>query len=451
MTNAKSLKKALLASVMSFVVCFTMLVGTTFAWFTDSVTNNVNKIVSGNLDVELHHTKNYNDDSTIYEVVESDTELYDELVWVHGLDSQTVTAWQPNAMSTEGFKIENKGTLPLKYKFSLNFENATKTSAGKTLADILVMSVEDVNGEVSGLVGDTVLKNFVFEGTLDAGEVYEFTTNITWTQSANDNEFNVNGGLSIDLGVTLVATQLNDAAEFVETVNTVDEFTTAIANGKSVLLNNDIEIDTINLTNVNNDVFIDANGHTITTTKPYGIEISAGKNVTLLNAKIEMTCEGNYITYASGLKIANGDYSNNTVTLKECSITMANNDWAYAVNMPASVFNLNLVIDNCTLEGAIAVQCWGDNNNISITNSNLICNYNTSAYYTSYCVVLQKDGSLVSENNTLTIDNCSFVHTGTDSIGNGIISVTDLGVNNKVTVTNCVYGNSVVLPDDSWL
>ena len=130
--KAKSLKKAFICSVMSLVMCFSMLVGTTFAWFTDSVTNNVNQIVSGNLDVELHHTKNYNDDSTIYEVVESDTELYDELVWVHGADSHQATAWQPNVMSTEGFKIENKGTLPLKYKFSLNFENATKTSAGKT-------------------------------------------------------------------------------------------------------------------------------------------------------------------------------------------------------------------------------------------------------------------------------------------------------------------------------
>ena len=54
MTN-KSTKRAFLASVMALLLCFTMLLGTTFAWFTDSVSNGVNKIVSGNLDVELYH------------------------------------------------------------------------------------------------------------------------------------------------------------------------------------------------------------------------------------------------------------------------------------------------------------------------------------------------------------------------------------------------------------
>ncbi|MBQ8430498.1 MAG: right-handed parallel beta-helix repeat-containing protein [Clostridia bacterium] len=210
MTKTKSLKKALICSVMSLVMCLSMLVGTTFAWFTDSVTNNVNQIVSGNLDVELWHTTDYTTDATAYEVVESDTTLYDELVWVHGADSHQVTDWQPNVMSTEGFKIENKGSLPLQYSFSLNFDNATKTPAGKTLADVLVIKVEDENGEVNSFAGDTVLKNFAFSGVLNAGETYEFKTNISWTQSANDNDYNVAGGLSIDIGVCVVASQLND-------------------------------------------------------------------------------------------------------------------------------------------------------------------------------------------------------------------------------------------------
>ena len=228
-------------------------------------------------------------------------------------------------------------------------------------------------------------------------------------------------------------------------ISTGTELVDAIANGKAVELTQDINLSKIDLTGaITNDVVINANGHKITTTDAYGIEVTAGKNVTISNANVEMTKAGDYITYAAGFKIANGDYAGATITLENCTITMANTDWAYAVNMPASVKNLNLVIDNCTLEGAIAVQCWGDNNNITITNSELICNYTTSALYTSYCVVLQSDGSTVSENNTLVIDNCEFKYSGVDNFNSPIYSVEDLGTGNTVTVTNCTYGEKVV-------
>ena len=157
-----------------------------------------------------------------------------------------------------------------------------------------------------------------------------------------------------------------------------------------------------------------------------------------------MTKAGDYITYAAGFKIANGDYAGATITLENCTITMANTDWAYAVNMPASVKNLNLVIDNCTLEGAIAVQCWGDNNTITITDSKLICNYTTNAQYTSYCVALQGDNYNAAENNTLVIDNCEFLYSGIDNFNSVIKAAADISGSNTVTVTNCTYGEKVV-------
>ena len=231
-------------------------------------------------------------------------------------------------------------------------------------------------------------------------------------------------------------------------VSTGAELVDAIANGKAVELTQDVSLGKIDLTDaITNDVVIDANGHKITTTESYGIEVTAGKNVTISNADVEMTKAGDYITYAAGFKIANGDYAGATITLKNCTITMANTDWAYAVTLPASVKNLNLVIDNCTLEGAVAVQCWGDNNTITITNSKLICNYTTSAQYTSYCVVLQDDGTYKAENNTLVIDNCEFLYSGIDNFNSKIYSVQDRGegaTGNTVTVTNCTYGEKVV-------
>ena len=57
MIQTKNTKRALLISILSVLVCCAMLVGTTFAWFTDSVSSANNKIASGNLDVELYQVK----------------------------------------------------------------------------------------------------------------------------------------------------------------------------------------------------------------------------------------------------------------------------------------------------------------------------------------------------------------------------------------------------------
>ena len=51
--NSKNTKRALLTSVLAMAVCLAMLVGSTFAWFTDTATTGVNKIVSGNLKVDI--------------------------------------------------------------------------------------------------------------------------------------------------------------------------------------------------------------------------------------------------------------------------------------------------------------------------------------------------------------------------------------------------------------
>jgi len=242
----------------------------------------------------------------------------------------------------------------------------------------------------------------------------------------------------------------NDGIQYLISDGTIDsgeELNMVLAKDGNVVLTNNIETSKIDLTTGNNDISIDAGGNTITTTDAYGVEVTPGKNITLSNANVKMTKEGDYITYAAGFKIANGDYEGATITLKNCSISMANGDWAYAVNMPASVQNLNLVIENCTLEGAIAVQCWGDNNTIRIIDSELICSYNTYENYTSHCVALQGDGTNIAENNTLVIENCEFSYTGTDNYNSSINAVYNNGTGNTITVTNCTYGEKIVAPN----
>ena len=53
MTNRKTTKRALFSSVVALLLCFTMLLGTTFAWFTDTASTGVNTIQAGTLQVAL--------------------------------------------------------------------------------------------------------------------------------------------------------------------------------------------------------------------------------------------------------------------------------------------------------------------------------------------------------------------------------------------------------------
>ena len=55
MTTKYSTKKALISSIVVLALCFSMLIGTTFAWFTDSASSNGNIIKTGTLDVEMYY------------------------------------------------------------------------------------------------------------------------------------------------------------------------------------------------------------------------------------------------------------------------------------------------------------------------------------------------------------------------------------------------------------
>ena len=101
--NQKATKRALLTSVMALVMCVVMLVGTTFAWFTDTASTGVNKIVAGNLDVDIVDKEGISLDGKTLSFVNK--------------DDQSNILWEPGAtFFTQGFKIVNKGNLALKYK-----------------------------------------------------------------------------------------------------------------------------------------------------------------------------------------------------------------------------------------------------------------------------------------------------------------------------------------------
>ena len=118
MTNRKSTKRALLGSVVAMVLCLAMLVGATFAWFTDTASTNVNKIQAGNLDVVLEMQ---NADG---KWVSAEGKTLD---FVKAADAKgEAILWEPGCTYTlPELRVVNKGNLALKYKVAITGINGS--------------------------------------------------------------------------------------------------------------------------------------------------------------------------------------------------------------------------------------------------------------------------------------------------------------------------------------
>ena len=109
MTNGKSLKRALLSSAFSLIICVAMLIGTTFAWFTDTASTAVNKIQAGNLDVALEMYENGNWVSAEGKTLDFKKAAEDEEI-----------LWEPGCRyELPELRVVNKGNLALKYKIQI--------------------------------------------------------------------------------------------------------------------------------------------------------------------------------------------------------------------------------------------------------------------------------------------------------------------------------------------
>ena len=108
---AKSSKRALLLSALAIVLCIAMLIGTTYAWFTDTASTAVNKIQSGNLDVQLEYSKDFSE----WKNVNDNTKLFEDS-----------TVWEPGRTEIVYLRVKNAGTLALKYTLGIyNLYNST--------------------------------------------------------------------------------------------------------------------------------------------------------------------------------------------------------------------------------------------------------------------------------------------------------------------------------------
>ncbi len=178
MTNRKSTKRALLGSVMAMVLCLAMLVGATFAWFTDTASTGVNKIQAGNLDVVLEMQ---NADG---KWVSAEGKTLD---FVKAADAKgEAILWEPGCTyELPALRIRNNGNLALKYKVIITGINGSAK----------------LNTVIDWTIGDVAMGA---EQHLAAGESNAFTIKGHMWESAGNEYMNE----SIDgIAITVVAAQ----------------------------------------------------------------------------------------------------------------------------------------------------------------------------------------------------------------------------------------------------
>ena len=178
MSNTKLTKHALIVSIMAMLLCVAMLVGTTFAWFTDTASTAVNKIQAGTLDIELQYQKA---DGT-WEDAEGKTLDFKK---PSGHENESIL-WEPGCTyELPALRVVNKGNLALKYKVIITGINGDAT----------------LNDVIDWTIGTVALGT---EQYLAVGANNEFTIKGHMKESAG-NEYQ---GLTIDgIGITVFATQ----------------------------------------------------------------------------------------------------------------------------------------------------------------------------------------------------------------------------------------------------
>ena len=294
MSNRKSTKRALLGSVMAMVLCLAMLVGATFAWFTDTASTGVNKIQAGNLDVALEMKDGDNWVSAEGKTLTfktKDNRAADQILWEPGCTYELPQ-----------LRVVNKGNLALKYKIQI-----TGIQGDAKLNEVIDWTINDAAIDLT-------------EGHLTAGQQGDAFTIKGHMQDTAGNDYQ---NLTIDgIGINVVATQdtvesdsfhnqYDADAEYPIAVTTGDELQAIVNNATApvnIVLANSITTNNFVIPE-DKDVTLDLNGRTVTNAESH----------TILN-KGHLT-----------LKDSSADKSGQIISLKGNTAALRNGDHAVCV------------------------------------------------------------------------------------------------------------------------
>ena len=364
MTNRVSTKRALVLSLLSMLLCVSMLIGSTYAWFTDTATTAVNKIQAGTLDVALEMST---DNGATWKNAEGKTLNF------MTADNRAEILWEPGCTyALPLLRVVNKGNLSLKYEIvitgidgdaELNKAIEWTIPAEKT-GNLAAGATSDAIA-ISGHMKETAGNEYQGK-SIDGIAITVYATQYTGESDSNGNTYDENAPIVYPEGVTAESFGSNVAAD--GEGNYFASFKTAmesVADKGALYFKADATVDFPTHLNVTKNVTIYANGANFS-----GKDISIG-------------------TYAAP---ANAETTVNIYNAKNLVV------WGQPVGDRADVWNVNFY--DCVNEGYNFLMYRGGET--AVAKLNLTMTNCRATGYTDSTVHATADGSI-------TIKNCLFI------------------------------------------
>lgn len=364
MTNRVSTKRALVLSLLSMLLCVSMLIGSTYAWFTDTATTAVNKIQAGTLDVALEMST---DNGATWTKAEGKTLNF------MTADNREEILWEPGCTyALPLLRVVNKGNLSLKYEIvitgidgdaELNKAIEWTIPAEKT-GNLAAGAISDAIA-ISGHMKETAGNEYQGK-SIDGIAITVYATQYTGESDSNGNTYDENAPIVYPEGVTAESFGSNVAVD--GEGNYFASFKVAmesVADKGALYFKADATVDFPTHLNVTKNVTIYANG-----TNFSGKDISIG-------------------TYAAP---ANAETTVNIYNAKNLVV------WGQPVGDRADVWNVNFY--DCVNEGYNFLMYRGGET--AVAKLNLTMTNCRATGYTDSTVHATADGSI-------TIKNCLFI------------------------------------------
>ena len=414
----KSKKSALFMSFTSLLICFAMLAGSTFAWFTDTASTGVNKIVAGTLKVDIVAADKDDATGKYPSLTGEGSKL--NFVKAEGAENESIL-WEPGCVyQTEGFRIQSKGNLALKWKVQINKSHTVeKEIHGHELLDVIEFSIVDENGAsvsldkfTGNLNGvDAVSGIYKLQGKMKntAGNEYQglLLNGVTITVFATQDTVE-HDSFSNQYDADAQNPQVTNQAEFLSALNSAtDGETIYLAAGDFGTIE---MIHYFKNTSVKNIKLVGMEGTSI--------GLWFGKDCKPVNG---WTFQNINFTGDKGLVI---NCVNNGVTVENCTFTGTRLESA-----GNGAYASDLKIKNCTFKDTVDKEMptvyIGENNGVSITD----CTFTNVGY--NAIQIGKMHGNVSIENNTID-DTYDRAMRFTAAAANGAVVVTIKGN----TVTN---------------
>ena len=402
MNESTKTKKALRGSLFALFLCIVLLIGTTFAWFTDTASTGVNKIQAGRLDVSLEkfdtaQNKWVSAENDILTFKTADNRAADKILWEPGCTYELPQ-----------LRVVNNGNLALKYKIKING----------------IQGDEKLNEVIDWTINDKDIN--LTEQHLTAGQKGDAFTIKGHMQESAGNDYQ---GLSIDgISITVVATQ--DTVENDSYGNTYDENATYPVSDAASIADAVADLATAGSKNVVVTVANDLTGTD-------GIKTAKGNALTLdMNGKTVGVKygDGSSGTTTNGMQLLQGS----TVTLKNGTYKAEHGE-DKDHNIAILIQNYsNLTIDNCNLDMREANDTAGNSKG-------------TSYVVSSNCgnVTIKGNTNIFSRSGEYALDVMHWEGTGYETTGTHVVfdeSMTGT-VDGKIDVY-CYRSGKVVKPVD---